>query len=263
MFADEISNFRIISVLELSWDEVDAPAIPRPYHALSFRIKGDATFTVAQKKITANKNDLIFVPQDLGYTLSAKNEHLFCIHFLAENINSDEIFSFSPSNSIIFDKLFASIYNCWTQKKTGYIAEVTSSFYKIISKMQIQQNKLMLSAYSDNMSYVLEYIHEHFTDSNLTIGKLSEIASISESYFRKQFKVYFGESPLKYINNLRVKYALELINSNYYKIYEIAEKAGFSDPKYFSTVIKKATKMAPSKISSSISRDNTNNKNFF
>ena len=44
-FFDNGKNlFRILSVLELSWDGALRHANPRPFHALSFRLKGDASF---------------------------------------------------------------------------------------------------------------------------------------------------------------------------------------------------------------------------
>ncbi len=244
-FPENIKNFNLLSVTEFKWDDLDKAADPRPYHALSFRVHGDCIYTVNTEQTIINSNDLLFVPANLGYHQNRKSEHLFCILFLADNLPSDKLYTFTPSNPNSFTKLFSSMHDCWTKKRAGHIAESTSYFYRIISKILSQQAELQSAAYHNTLNDALEYIHENFTDSKLSVVKLSDIASVSESYFRKQFKELTGVSPLQYINNLRTDYALELLNTNYYKIYEIAEIAGFSDCKYFSTVIKKKTGHPP------------------
>lgn len=243
---ENISNFNLISVLKPRWNNFDKEALPRPFHALSFRVKGDSTFSVTSKsKVHLTTGDILFVPHNLGYRITAKEESLFCIHFTADNLPTDNIYVFSPTDRKVFEKLFAEMYHCWIEKKPGYHNQTSSLFFTILSKMQSQPAEV---SYSCNHSLILntiDYIHEHFTEPMLTIPRLSQISSLSETYFRKEFKRITGVSPLQYINDLRIAHALELLESGYYKIYEIAEKSGFSDSKYFSTVIKKATGYSP------------------
>ena len=245
MFADKISNIQILSIIELSWENVNKTAFPRPYHALSFRIKGNSEFVTKDNTIKVRSKEILYVPQNIGYHLSAKDEHLICIHFLADNFNEDKIEKFIFSNYVLFENMFTSMYNQWTQKKPGYYAIILSTFYKIISKIQMQQSHIKLTSFSDNLSNALQYIHEHFTESTLTIKKIAEVSSLSESHFRRVFKNCFGVSPLRYINDMRIDFALELLASNYYKIYEISEMVGFADAKYFSIFIKKETGHSP------------------
>ncbi len=246
---ENISNFNLISVLKLKWSSFDKEALPRPYHALSFRLKGDSIFTVEEKaKKKVSTGDIIFIPYNLGYKLNAKDESLFCVHFTAENLPTDNIYTFSPTDKKIFERLFSDMYDSWTEKKPGYHNKTSSYFFKILSKIQSQQNEISYGYTRTLIFNAIDYIHEHFTDPTLTIHQLSQISSISESFFRKEFKLITGLSPLQYINNLRVTHALELLESGYYKVYEIAEKSGFSDSKYFSTVIKKATGFNPKSL---------------
>ncbi len=248
MFAENISNVSILSVLELSWDTQDGIASPRPYHALSFRIKGNAEYKYKTEHLEVSTNDILFVPQNLGYHQIAKDEKLFCIHFLADNIPTDKMLKFIPTYSPVFEKLFSNMFDRWTHKSPGYYAGAISDFYKIISKIQRQQNETKLLSSEGNITASVQYIHQNFTDAGITIQNISKVSSLSESHFRKLFKNHFGISPLQYINNLRIEYATELIESGYYKVYEIAAMAGFTDVKYFSTVMKKATGKSPSEL---------------
>ena len=98
------------------------------------------------------------------------------------------------------------------------------------------------------MSDVVDFIHEHFCERDLTVESLAKMCSMSDTYFRKLFKKRFAVTPLKYINQLKVDYAVELLQSGYYTVSEVAEKTGFDNVYYFSLFIKKETGKPPSQI---------------
>ena len=54
---------------------------------------------------------------------------------------------------------------------------------------------------------------------------------------------------------MRIDFSIFLLDSNYYKIYEVAEKSGFSNPKYFSTVFKSIMKLSPTEWMKSKNQD--------
>jgi AraC-like DNA-binding protein len=56
--------------------------------------------------------------------------------------------------------------------------------------------------------------------------------------FRK-FKSLTDESPQHYINQIRLRKAVELLRTRAHSINQVAYLTGFSDPKYFSTAFKK------------------------
>ena len=248
-FPDAIENFSLISVLDYTWEEREAVAAPRPFHALSFRVEGECSYETDKEEITIFSHDLLFVPAHVGYVQKIKKtEHLYCVLFHASLPPQKQITAFTPQNPLVFEQLFSSMSRCWTKKLPGYLAESTSYFYKLIAKLQSQQNELQLTKIQKNFDDGLEYLHSNFTRPDLTVKEIADATAVSESYFRKQFKSLKGCSPMEYINELRINHALELLYSNFYKIYEIAEKCGFSDSKYFSTVIKKKTGLSPVQI---------------
>lgn len=104
------------------------------------------------------------------------------------------------------------------------------------------------NADEDKLTFVSNYIHDHFRESSISVALLSEIFGTSESYFRRAFAARFSVSPLKYIHALRLEYACELLHSGYYSIEEVSEMSGFGDVKYFSRFIKNETGVAPSKL---------------
>ncbi|MBE7042793.1 MAG: helix-turn-helix transcriptional regulator [Ruminococcaceae bacterium] len=243
---ETLENFSLISVLDYTWEKREAIAAPRPFHALSFRTEGECTYETNKNEITIYSHDLLFVPAHVGYVQKIKKtEHLFCVLFHANLPLQDKLTVFTPKNSFIFESLFSSMCHHWNRKLSGDTAKANALFFKIISKIHIQQSEITSAGYQSTFQDALEYLHENFTNPHLTVKEISEVAAFSESHFRKQFKALKGLSPIQYINELRAKYALELLQSGYYKVYEVAEEAGFFDSKYFSTVMRKKTGYSP------------------
>lgn len=250
MFLDDDKNvFRILSVLELTWDGAVRHADPRPFHALSFRVKGDATFVYNGTSAPVSDDSIAYVPKDFEYTLEHKSEHLFVIHFeMDDNGGPFDFFSLSPKDTQLYRYLFHSIFDVWNRKRTGYRYAATSFFYAILEEMQKEWSDQSPNTTEDKMEKVIEYVHKHYCDNDIAVSSLAEIYGTSETYFRRSFKGKCGITPLKYINNLRLKYAEELLHSGYYSISEVSEKVGFDDPKYFSRFFKTQKKIPPSKL---------------
>ena len=68
---------------------------------------------------------------------------------------------------------------------------------------------------------------------------------MSESYFRRIFLKNYGISPIKYINNLKIERAKELLTSGLYTVSDVAELSGFHDESYFSREFKKHSGKTP------------------
>lgn len=93
-----------------------------------------------------------------------------------------------------------------------------------------------------------QFIHENYTDSNLSVGMVSQHLHLSPSYFRAIFKKETGTTFINYLTELRMNKAKELIISTHMKNYQISEAVGYSDPQYFSYCFKKYFKVSPNEF---------------
>ena len=71
------------------------------------------------------------------------------------------------------------------------------------------------------------------------------MAGFAPGYFSTLFKKETGESFSRYLTQIRMEKAKELLEQTALKNYEIAEKVGFSDPHYFGISFKKMTGKTP------------------
>ncbi len=91
----------------------------------------------------------------------------------------------------------------------------------------------------------IEYIHQNYTSENISAEHLANLCGISTAYLRRIFLNCKNVTPIKYINNLRLSRAKELIASDYYTVSKICELSGFGDESYFCRYFKKTVGMTP------------------
>lgn len=93
-------------------------------------------------------------------------------------------------------------------------------------------------AYSAPIRSAVLYMEAHFAKS-LTLPDVAAHAGLSAEYLSRLFKEETGVKFVVYLNNLKLKHALHLLETTNLKVYEVAEQVGYSNLSYFSTVFKK------------------------
>lgn len=99
---------------------------------------------------------------------------------------------------------------------------------------------------SAKMREILHYIHKYFHERGFTIRDIADHVALSETYLCSLFKKQRGGTVKEYISSLRVEKAKELLLDKELKLYEVAERTGFTDANYFTTFFKKCAGCTPS-----------------
>jgi len=81
------------------------------------------------------------------------------------------------------------------------------------------------------------------------VAALAALCGISDQYLRTLFKNFTGQTPVAYINTLRLEQARELLQSGGVTVAEAAEACGFESPGYFARMFKKRYNMSPGSLS--------------
>lgn len=92
--------------------------------------------------------------------------------------------------------------------------------------------------YSTPVRNAIAYMNEKYALS-ITLSEVAEHVELSAEYLSRIFKEETGVKFVVYLNNLRLKNALRLLENTNLKVYEVAERVGYSNLSYFSTVFKK------------------------
>lgn len=101
-------------------------------------------------------------------------------------------------------------------------------------------------AYAERFNRVFDYIDRHL-DGDLSVERLSQVASFSRYHFHRQFYEYAGINVSRYIQLMRMRRAsYRLVFSEQTRIIDIALEAGFENPESFSRAFKNLFGQTPS-----------------
>lgn len=126
------------------------------------------------------------------------------------------------------------------------VVQLESTIRQLFEEME-HPNQLRLADKGHSgqlITKAIAYIKLHYRE-DLTLQQVADNIHVSKSYFSNLFKKQAGQNFIDYLIDLRLHEAKRMLVKNEYKIYEVAEKSGFNDVKYFSKLFKKMTQMTP------------------
>lgn len=231
----------------------DYPEVKTAFHEdlksyeLIFHISGKSTVYFNEKVLQVDENCVRFLPKgkvDRYIVDRSKPGECFDIFFQADRPPAEDAFVFSAGENRQLGQLFNRMFSVWVRKENGYRFECISILYMIFAQMQ-KQNYIPEKQYQA-IQPALQYIEKHFLRESISAEKLASLCGISYSYVKKIFVKKFGVTPKKYILQLKINYAGDLLRSGMYTVSQIAELCGFSDIYYFSRQFKEYTGLSPS-----------------
>ncbi|GLX67233.1 response regulator transcription factor [Paenibacillus glycanilyticus] len=103
------------------------------------------------------------------------------------------------------------------------------------------------SQFGHDIGFVTRYLEEHYAE-DIDLNKAASLVFMSPAYFSSLFKKTTGVSFIHYLQKIRVEESKKLLVNEHLKIYEVAEKVGFTDEKYFFRVFKNTTGLTPNEF---------------
>lgn len=220
----------------------------RPSHGLAFNCGGEKKYIFSDGTThIIKKNDVIYLPKTSNYIVTASTfGDTYCINFQwIENAHfAPFVFHLKNADEVI--QAYKNAEKAWRRKKDGYELLCKSELYRILYILRNSYTR----PYTPNSKQALlepaiSYIHKYYTNESISVEKLSELCGFSYEYFRRLFHTSYGCSPVKYINDLKLKRAKELLSSGFYTVSDAATQAGFFDLSYFSRFFKKNVGVSP------------------
>lgn len=237
---------KIVDIGRRAWGINCVTVAGRPFHALVYRRKGSATFTVDGTAVCPPSCSITYMPARKQYTAAYDEPNdIIYIHFEADISEPAELFI--PPSPERFLSLFERAQTAWENKTGAYYFNAAALVYEIFGKLSALSEERTTDTQSSFLTAV-SYMHEHFTDPELTVASLVRLSHMSNTYFRKLFQQKFCTTPSKYLSDLRTGYAEQLLATGQYNVTEAALASGFYDPKYFSRVLKRRFGAPPSRL---------------
>lgn len=224
--------------------------VKRRWHGLVYQHSGNVSYRFSDgRTLLLQPNHILYLPMNSTYNaIPIVEAHTtYAINFsVLETIDSPPFIMSAPQYTQLFD-LFKECRDLWETCTSGKYEKCLSLLYSIFASMKKEYYKSYMPSTKIHMiEPAISYIQQNYMFENIKISYLAALCNISDVHFRKIFHSIYNTSPHKYIHNLRILRAKELLKSGEYSIFAVAEICGFGSDCAFSRDFKQTTGMSPS-----------------
>ncbi|MGN0775687.1 MAG: response regulator [Candidatus Ventricola sp.] len=187
--------------------------------------KGEAFFQ-DQGCISFPKDDylcaVIYETDEESCTLRAQRLCEQCASLIEESLSR-------PFDYVIHDPL-------------DHTQDIPSAYQACVAQLNMPREPL--SAEDSVTDRIREYIAQHYGE-DLTLEHMSEVFAMNANYFSSFFHQKFGVKYKDYLTRVRMTEAKRMLLQTDMMIYEISQRVGYSDIRYFSQTFAKHTGVRP------------------
>ena len=84
-----------------------------------------------------------------------------------------------------------------------------------------------------------KYIAQHYAEADLGLNAVADALGVHPAYLSRLMKQELGMPFAKYLTHMRINRAVQLMRDPNVRIWQVAERVGYSGGNYFSTAFKK------------------------
>ena len=138
------------------------------------------------------------------------------------------------------------IYNIFTLSSCQSIDDLDELLRRLCDRLLLAKpDPCETASEEDEISQVVRYMEEHFSDPEISITALADSLELSTARFSLSFKEKTGMSPLEYLTLLRVEHAKEQLEMTDLTIRDISTMVGYYDSGSFIRRFKQVTGETP------------------
>ncbi len=219
----------------------------RPFHSLSLRLGGKVLFEMDGKRYLSEENGITFMPAGVEYVTQLQSKgRMIVVQFETVEDLPDTRPQFLENRADL-KPLFEELWDIYSAGEDNHY-RCMSLFYTILATL----NKPPKPTAPRRIQRAKWRMDKQFSEP-LTIAALAKEAGVSDVHFRKEFKHYYGVSPISYLKQVRIENAKQLLRSGYYTVTDVALECGFESISYFSYEFKRLTGVSPTTYLQTIS----------
>lgn len=223
------------------------------YDTFFYVVSGECSLMIDGEYTILKEGDLAFLPKGKmrAYSNMSETITLYEMNFSAE-IDGENWYSalgLENGNYVVrhdsyetVSELFESSVRYELNRSILYDVIHSSNvltLIKIFATLKTEQNSV-----SKQFLPVINYMKEHL-DKQIKVSELAELVYMEETYFIKKFKKALGDSPITYLNKLKIYKAMSYLAGQSLTLSEISRKIGIYDSSYFSKLFKSYTGITP------------------
>ncbi|HEX2950723.1 MAG TPA: AraC family transcriptional regulator [Armatimonadota bacterium] len=240
---------QVILAIRVGYGQGDRFHRNRPSHGLVYMLDGKNTYRFSNGRMEmVYKHQLFYLPKFSTYEVVPPLQGVcIAINFL---LHDDQLtfpfFQLPPEAAKHCEKYFTQAQHVWKTKPVGYQLKCKSLLYELLYEIQKgSEHAYLPEAQRNRLHIAVEYIRQRYLTEDISIAELANIAGVTPEYLRILFQKAYGMSTHKYIAQLKIARAQELLKTGEFTINQIAELCGYNSTGYFTREFKKQTLLTP------------------
>lgn len=222
--------------------------IPRDCEGLLFFVKGGIHYDFDGFSFDAHAGDVLRLPSGIPYggtKIGDEENEFYVIDFIASEkdgfLNFPLPLAYSVLDTQKISDMFARAEKAWQSREPFYKIDAEKAILSILKETASEYMRRSQGIKTNKAEEIREFIKENSDNCRLDSADIAKHFFISETHLRRVFVKEFGIPPMKYLSDLRIEKAKNLLLTSDMSVYEIAEICGFGSVYYFSSVFKKKT----------------------
>lgn len=207
-------------------------------------IQGSGSYLYLNKRLNVSEGDVVFVPENIycysEWTGAPEIDVIYINCFLHY-----EWFCYEPQTipcSSADKSCILQIASLLTEGDLERL-EAYSLVYKLLKDILPVMTQSQLSL-DKTLSKAVEYLQDHW-DEPISVQDIARQCLISESTVYHMFQKQLGQTPIRYLNEIRINQAIQLLENTDYSISAIIRQVGFPSENHFRKVFADMTGMTP------------------
>ena len=206
--------------------------------------KGYGSYIYMGKRLEVSEGDVVFIPENV-YCYSEWHGtpeidvvYLNCfIHFGDKKYDPQLIECGEKTKNDIL-----AIHGMLSESNESNL-EAYSLFYRLLADV-LPRMKKSETVPDRTLECAISYITNNF-NTNFSVSDLARKCCVSESTLYSLFRSKLGETPIKYINSIRINVAIERLENSNYSISTISRAVGFNSENHFRKTFREFTGLSP------------------
>lgn len=246
----EVSELKLDRIAQIELFENFGNGYPldkesRNTHGIIYQLDASPRIILGGKLYKITSGDVYFFRQHEKYRVELPDNYIKCyvIDFLGE-YDGDFMVIHGCEDML---PLFEEAGRLWRRHREDeyFRLDCMALTYRIFAEICRRRDRLgQPLRKKERLKPVLERIHRDYGSSELKISDLAELVGMGERNLCKSFCEVYGSSPKRYLTDLRMKRAKELLRVDH-TVTEVARMVGFRDVYHFSTCFKKKFGISP------------------
>jgi AraC-like DNA-binding protein len=210
-------------------------------------LKGSGTYIYLNKKLKVKENDVVFIPENIYCYSEWHGQPEIEVVYLSCFIHYDS-FRYEPQIINAENELKKSILTIASFMNGDQLDELEgySLFYRLLRDLLPRMAQSDIT-YDNALQTAIEYITANWKES-FSVATLAKKCCVSESTLYHLFQNELGQSPVRFLNSIRINVALEYLENSNYSIATISQLVGFNSENHFRKVFSEFTGTTPLKF---------------